>query len=131
MKALRVLLVALLALVTLNALGGGIYGLSGAPAVPVAWLQGSPFHSYFVPSLVLLVVVGGSQLVAGVLLVARPRWGVPAAILAGTILVGWIVVQVAIIGYVSWMQPASFAAGLLEGVLGLALRRGQAGARPA
>ena len=32
---------------------------------------------------------------------------------AAAVLLAWIVVQVAIIGYVSWMQPATFAAGLL------------------
>jgi hypothetical protein len=30
----------------------------------------------------------------------------------GVVLIAWIVVQVAIIGYVSWLQPASFLAGI-------------------
>jgi hypothetical protein len=34
-----------------NAFGGGFYGLNGAKAIPRAWLDGSPFHSFFVPSL--------------------------------------------------------------------------------
>jgi hypothetical protein len=50
----------LLALVAVNAFGGGYYGLAGAEGIPREWLAGSPFHSYFVPSLFLLVVVGGS-----------------------------------------------------------------------
>jgi hypothetical protein len=32
---------------------------------------------------------------------------------AGLVVLGWIVAQVAFIGYVSWMQPVTFAAGLL------------------
>jgi hypothetical protein len=40
-----------------------------------------------------------------------------AALSAGVIVLGWITVQVAIIGYVSWMQPATAAGGLLILVL--------------
>ena len=36
-----------------NAVGGGIYGLSGAPGVPVEWLEHTPFPSYVIPSLIL------------------------------------------------------------------------------
>ena len=41
------------AFVALNAVGGALYGLLGADRVPRAWLEGSPFDSYVVPSLVL------------------------------------------------------------------------------
>ena len=42
----------------------------------------------------------------------------------GVTLMSWIVVQVAMIGYVSWMQPASFAAGVaVTGLAAVALRR--------
>lgn len=54
-------LIALELVVALNAIGGGIYGLAGAKDVPQEWLQGSPFHSYLLPSLVVLVAVGGSN----------------------------------------------------------------------
>ena len=42
----------------------------------------------------------------------------------GVTLMSWIVVQVAMIGYVSWMQPVSFAAGVaVTGLAAVALRR--------
>ena len=42
----------------------------------------------------------------------------------GVTLMSWIVVQVAMIGYVSWMQPMSFAAGVaVTGAAAVALRR--------
>ena len=42
----------------------------------------------------------------------------------GVTLVSWIVVQVSMIGYVSWMQPASFAAGIaVAGLAASVLRR--------
>lgn len=101
-------------LVALNAFGGGAFGLAGAPGLPREWLDGSPFSSYLIPSLVLIVAVGGVHAVAAV----RFWQGYPRAWLlgraAGVILVVWIVAQVATIGYVSWLQPAMGATALLE-----------------
>ncbi|HEX4933463.1 MAG TPA: hypothetical protein VFV33_09805, partial [Gemmatimonadaceae bacterium] len=100
-----------------NAVGGGAYGLTGAEAIPRRWLEGSPFTSYVVPSLVLLIVVGGTQLVAAVVVARGAPVGRPASLAAAAILAGWIAVQVAVIGYVSWLQPAMAIAALLEGTL--------------
>ena len=101
-------------LVALNAFGGGAFGLAGAPGLPPEWLAGSPFSSYLVPSLVLIVAVGALHALAAV----RAWQGHPRALLlgraAGVVLLGWIVVQVAIIGYVSWLQPAMGATALIE-----------------
>jgi hypothetical protein len=109
----RWILVAVLGVVALNAFGGGYYGMAGARDVPVEWLAGSPFSSYFVPSLVLFVVVGGSCLVAAVAVVAQHRLARRAAMTSGLILIAWILAQMSIIGYVSWLQPAMLAAGAL------------------
>jgi hypothetical protein len=115
----RYLLGGLLAFGALNAFGGGFYGLSGAEGVPLELLEGSPFRTYFVPSLILFVVVGGSFLSAAIAVLARLRIARLSAQCAGGVVLIWIVVQVSIIGYVSWMQPATAAAGLA--ILGLSL----------
>lgn len=36
-----------------------------------------------------------------------------AALLSGLLLLGWILVQVSIIGYVSWLQPAMIVAAIV------------------
>ena len=108
---------ALQLLIAVNAIGGGVYGLTGAPDVPREWLAGSPFSSYLIPSLVLIVAVGGVHLVAAVRVWQRHPHARALSIGAGAILGGWIVVQVAIIGYVSWLQPAMGAAALVESAL--------------
>lgn len=105
MKASRIILIVLELVVALNAVGGGIYGLAGAAGVPVALLRGSPFQSYFWPSLILLVVIGGSMLTAALLMALRPRLGALVSVGAGVLLAGWIGVQVAVIGFMSWLQP--------------------------
>jgi hypothetical protein len=137
MRPVKISLVILQLILFVNACGGAVYGLAGAKAIPRSWLEGSPFQSYVIPSLFLLIAVGGSMLVATVLWllgcrVADGRWAPWASIAAGSILVGWIVAQVAMIGYVSWMQPACFVAGLAIAALGaVALRlRARAGVGP-
>jgi hypothetical protein len=109
----RYLLGGLLAFVALNAFAGGFYGLTGAKDVPREWLSDSPFRSYFIPSLVLFIVVGGGVLAASIAVFARARSARTCAVLAGVLLLGWVRVQVAIIGYVSWMQPATAIAGVV------------------
>jgi len=111
--SIRTLLGALFAFGALNAFAGGYYGLSGADGVPREWLAGSPFSDYVVPSLVLFVVVGGALALAAIMVFRGHRLARAIACAAAAVLLAWIVVQVAIIGYVSWMQPATFAAGLL------------------
>ena len=40
--------------------------MAGADGVPVEWLDGTPFDDYFVPSLILFAIVGGTSLVGAV-----------------------------------------------------------------
>ena len=120
------LLVAVEAVVAVNAMGGAIYGLAGADNVPREWLDGTPFSSYAIPSLILLVAVGGGMSLAAVALLARHRFAPELSIVAGLLLIGWITTQVLIIvpdGGFSWLQPAMFAAAALVTALGWQLRR--------
>lgn len=114
---IRYTLAAILLIVALNAFGGGWYGLAGARDVPKEWLEGSPFRSYFLPSLVLLIVVGGSSLTAALLSFINHRLKIKAAFIAGIIMLLWIGVQLGYIGYVSWLQPAVALAGVITLVL--------------
>jgi hypothetical protein len=127
--AIRYSLGGLLAFGALNALGGGYYGLTGAVGVPTEWLEGSPFGDYFVPSLILLVVVGGLFIVAAIAVFARLRAARFAVFVAAFVVLGWLTVQIAIIGYVSWMQPATAIAGVLVLILGSQLPRRERVAR--
>lgn len=121
-KPVKIALGLLLSVIALNSFGGGWYGMAGAEGVPLEWLEGSPFTGYLIPSVVLMVVVGGSCSIASVLVFKNSAWGPIAAFAAGAILMAWIVVQVSIIGYVSWMQPAVFIAGVAILILSLLLK---------
>jgi hypothetical protein len=111
--ATRYSLGGLLAFGALNAFAGGYYGMSGAEDVPREWLEGSPFKNYFIPGLVLFVVVGGSLLAAAIVVFAGLRLACLVAIAAGVVVLGWLAAETLIIGYVSWMQPATTIGALL------------------
>lgn len=97
----------LLGIVALNAFAGGYYAISGAKGVPTEWLKGTPFKDYFIPGLILLFFVGGAFLLAAVAAFAHLRIARLAARAAVLIVFIWLGIQVAIIGYVSWMQPTT------------------------
>lgn len=112
-SAIRYTTSVILFIVALNAFGGGYYGMAGAAEIPTQWLSGSPFKNYFLPALFLLVVVGGSALLAALLVFIKHRKARTAAFCSSIIMLLWISVQVAIIGYVSWMQPAIFIVAVI------------------
>lgn len=119
------LLVAVEVVIAVNAVGGAIYGLAGAENVPREWLEGTPFDSYLIPSLTLLVAVGGSMGAAALAVLRRRRYAAALSVGAGVILVAWITTQVVIIvpdGGFSWLQPTMLVAGLLVAALGWWLR---------
>jgi hypothetical protein len=107
----------------LMAIVGTVGLLSGAwsEGVPVEWLRGSPFTSYLVPALALLVFVGGSSFLAAMLLILRNPWGIPASLLAGGILVSFEIVEYLVIGLTFFLQPLMFAIGVLLIALGARL----------
>jgi hypothetical protein len=112
-KIARYTLGTLLAFLALNAFGGGYYGISGAEGVPLEHLDGSPFENYLIPSLILFIVVGGSALFASIALFAGSKIARTASFANVIIVFGWLSVQVAIIGYISWMQPATASLSLI------------------
>jgi hypothetical protein len=95
-----------------NAVGGAVYGLGGASAVPREWLAGTPFDDYRVPSAVLGAGVGGTAAVAGAAAWRGSALAPPATIAAGAVLTGWIAGQVALIGLRSPLQPLMGAVGV-------------------
>jgi uncharacterized membrane protein len=112
-RAARIALVVLEGLMGLAAVASGpaLIATNGL-GMPTAWLNGSPFVSYTVPGLVLLAV-GILNLAAAFAVLLRRRWGAPLSVTAGLMWIGWFVVQVAVVGFVSWQQPVYFAVGVL------------------
>ncbi len=112
--ATRTARVTLDAFVAVAAIAGAIGLLADVMGMSVDRLDGTPFDSYVIPALVLGIVVGGSSLVALALELRRDAHARRATLLAGVLLAGWIIVQVALIGSVSWLQPFMFAVGTAQ-----------------
>ena len=95
---MRILLIVLEAFLGLTAQAGGIGLLAGTSRPPLALLQGSPFSSYTIPGLVLLVIVGGSALAATILLLRQHTVGTLVSMVAGAMIVGFEMVEVLVVG---------------------------------
>lgn len=110
----RISAVTIDALAAVLSVAGFVGLLGGGIQFPAEWLVGTPFSDYTVPALTLGFVVGGSALVAAVVTaVASREAGALATAAAGAVMLGWIVGELALIGYVSWMQPAMFIYGVV------------------
>jgi len=62
-------------------------------------LESTPFRTFLIPGVLLCAVVGTSTTLAGVLALLRKRSAPISALMAGGILVGWMAIQLALIGY--------------------------------
>lgn len=106
----------------LSAFLGSVLAMAvNGAGVPLEHLAGSPFTSYFVPGLILGIVVGGTQLAAAVTLLAKRNSALLLSAVAGFGMMIWIFVELAIIRQYSWLQTVYFALGGLELCLVLAL----------
>ena len=125
-KARRITTFVLAVFGALTTIAGGIGLLTGAiPTIP-DWLQGSPFSDYTVPALSLMIIVGGSMLLASATILARHEVGVLSTAFAGLVMMIFEIVEVAVIDSHSGdalllaiiMQAFFFALGLA--IFGLA-----------
>ncbi len=112
--AVWVLLV-LLVVQAVGAIGGGAVLVVSPDGtlmrMPVSQLEGSPFDSFLVPGLILLLVLGVAPAVAAVGLWLRRPWAWWLAGVVGCGLLIWIVVEMTIIDY-HWLMPTYLVMGL-------------------
>jgi hypothetical protein len=96
-RGVRLTLVVLEAFVALTSIACGVGLVVGAVQFPLAWLQGTPFSDYTIPGLAMAIIVGGSFLLAAETIFTGREGGVLVSALAGLLLVGFEVAEVAII----------------------------------
>jgi hypothetical protein len=108
-------------LVAIGALVSGamlIIAPSGALLqAPPDMLNGSPFHDFLVPGIILFLVNGVGQLIAGVLTLRHHRWSGYIGAVFGIGLMIWIFVQINMIGGGHALQYIYFALGVVETAL--------------
>lgn len=116
----RLVLLAVDGLVTLAAIGGGATMLTGLDKFPTAWLEGTPFSGYVIPGLLLAMFVGGSAAMATATLLVARNWSGQTSIVAGAVLMGWLVGEVLILKQPSAPSPTEVLF-LVIGLIMLAL----------
>ncbi len=118
-KSVRITLIVVNLFAAVSAIVGAIGLLAGFMNIPLTELTGTPFADFTVPALLLGIVVGGSALVAAVVALVGPRrLEALASAAAGCIMVGWMAVEIAMVGLDVWVQAAYFVVGLV--MIGLA-----------
>lgn len=103
-RLLRLALIILDAFLALTAIAGGIGLLTGMNTPTLDWLARSPFPSFTIPGLALLVIVGGTALVATIMMIRRHPSAALVSGLAGAVIIGFEIVEVFYIG-----SPAGIA----------------------
>jgi hypothetical protein len=97
-KINRVILIVLTGFLALSAILGGIGLLTKLIAMPVEMLQGSIFSDFTIPGVALSVIVGGSALLATIMLIRKSRYGSLLSALAALIIMFFEFVEVLVIG---------------------------------
>ncbi len=125
-KPVRIALIALEVLVAVGAVFGGI-GLIADNAIGMLpeWLDGTPFVSWTVPGVLLLLVVALPMAVAAIAEIRTLGWAFAGSMVAGAAQLGWIVAQWLIIGKYFFLQPVMLAAGAAVLILAWLAHRGE------
>lgn len=111
-------------LVAVAAVCGGV-GLIADNAIGMLddWLVGTPFRSWVLPGVLLLLVVAVPMAVAAVMELRCSPWAAVASVAAGAAQVGWIAAQLAIMQRYFVLQPVMMTLGLVVVLVAVAVRR--------
>jgi hypothetical protein len=123
MKSARMLSFALLLITGAAAVFGGGSMLmdpsGGQLGLPVNLLDNTPFKTFFVPGLILFLVVGALAIVTAVLTVLKSSYTARLTVLQGAILVGWIGIQSVLLRMIDPIQVMAGGIGFTLFCLGL------------
>jgi hypothetical protein len=105
-----------------SAIVGAVGLVVGFMNIPVSVLATTPFTDFTVPALLLGVVVGGSALAAGIITALQLRpYDALVSGAAGCITVGWMAIEVGLIGLGIWAQVVWWLVGAVMILLAVLL----------
>lgn len=113
MTRTRTILLGLLLFNGVTAVGGGLALMTGWIPEQASWVRDTDFASSYFPGVILMAVVGGSSLVAAAALVKRTDGWQLASIVAGTVMLFWIVGEIASIRGFHVLQVVYLVTGAL------------------
>ena len=121
-KIIAIILSTLTAFIAFTAIAGGIALVSGLEDFPLEWLVNTPFQDYTIPGLILILIVGGSNLLAFILLLSKDKNSGIIAVIGGITIVGEIITEIIILedGEMRphWIQFMYLSLGILTIIFG-------------
>jgi hypothetical protein len=97
----------------LTATVGGLALMTDWIPEQASWVRDTDFASNYFPGVILMAVVGGSSLIAGTALAKRSEGWPLASIVAGTIMIFWIIGEIASIRGFHFLQVIYLITGAL------------------
>lgn len=96
-----------------TAVGGGLALMTSWIPQQASWVHATDFTSNYFPGVILLAVVGGSSLIAAIALLKRANGWQLTSIVAGVIMMFWIVGEIASIRGFHFLQLIYWVTGAL------------------
>lgn len=114
---MRTVLLVLTSFITLTALPAGMLLMlqpdGSSLELSMSLLTGTPFHDFFIPGLVLALIVGGCSLVSLFLIMTNNSQAYKIALTGGVVLILWIIGELILMPYYHWLQGLYLAIGIL------------------
>jgi hypothetical protein len=124
-RYLRFASISLLLLTAINATVAGVLFIMDPSGhkmgMSVSYLKNSPFHSYLIPGIVLLIVNGLLNFIEAFLFFKKKPFASILIIIQGMLLCGWIVIQVIMVKDISPLHIIMFTIGAILTISGFLL----------
>lgn len=108
MKLLRILSIVLLVILSVSAIAGGLILIidptGDGMQLPIEHIQHSPFKDYFFPGIILFSTNGVSALIVLIVVIIKSKYYPWFIIYQGSILVGWIAIQMMMLQVIYFLQ---------------------------
>ena len=126
-KIIRLTVISLLIITAINAVVAGFLFITDPSGLKlgmsVEYLKFSPFNSYLIPGIVLLVVNGLLNFAAAYAVIKNKAYSSVFVVIQGILLGGWILIQVIMVRDVSILHIIMFSVGLILSLSGILLCR--------
>jgi len=124
-RILKIISISLLVLTAINAAVAGVLFIidpSGQKmGMSISYIKDSPFKSFLIPGIVLLIVNGLLNFIAAFFLIKNKPYSAIITIIQGILLCGWIVVQVIMVNDISALHIIMFSIGFVLTLTGFIL----------
>lgn len=119
-----------LLLLLLNGIGAFVGGIpmiawpdGSANGISLSHLEHSPFDTYFIPGIILVVCNGVFSVIVFIALIFNIHFHSRLVILQGSILTGWIIVQTMMLREVNFLHVSFILIGITLMLIGRYLKR--------